>query len=122
MWGVAVSYFDRLHVQFKAIFCDQEFLDIFALIALELNHLAHLTIGDDGAIAGCSEKSVCVILTIKMMCYLSLTELLLDDLEDLLLIEFLREALDSSQSLTTISLCATQPLVAGTSERRGGVI
>jgi hypothetical protein len=34
-----------------------------------------------------------------------LTELLLDHLEDLLLIELLREALDSGQSLTTIALC-----------------
>ena len=32
------------------------------------------------------------------------TELLLDDLEDLLLIEFLGKTLDSSQRLTTIAL------------------
>jgi len=32
------------------------------------------------------------------------TEFLLDDLEDLLLIKFLGETLDSRQSLTTISL------------------
>lgn len=32
------------------------------------------------------------------------TELFLDDLEDLLLIEFLWQALDSCQSLTTIAL------------------
>lgn len=33
-----------------------------------------------------------------------LTKLLLDHLEDLLLVEFLRETLDSRQSLTTITL------------------
>lgn len=33
------------------------------------------------------------------------TELLLDDLQDLLLIELLRKTLDGSQGLTTIALC-----------------
>lgn len=33
------------------------------------------------------------------------TELLLDNLENLLLVEFLGETLDSGQSLTTIALC-----------------
>ena len=33
------------------------------------------------------------------------TELLLDNLENLLLVEFLRETLDSGQSLATIALC-----------------
>ena len=33
------------------------------------------------------------------------TELLLDDLENLLLIEFLGKPLDSSQRLTTIAFC-----------------
>jgi hypothetical protein len=82
-------------------------LHIFALITLELNHLAHLTIGDDGAIAGCAKKVSLVISIVRMMCVSSLTELLLDNLEDLLLIELLREALNSGQSLTTISLCPT---------------
>jgi hypothetical protein len=75
-------------------------LHILALVALELDHLAHLTIGDDGAIAGCNcqyEES--------FDARTSLTELLLDHLEDLLLIELLREALNSGQSLTTIALC-----------------
>jgi len=61
----------------------QEFLDIFALIPLKLDHLAHLGIVDDRAIA---------------------SELLLDDLEYLLLVELLGETLDSSQGLTTIAL------------------
>jgi len=74
---------DSLRIEFEAIFGDQELLHILSLITLELNHLAHLTIGDDGAIAG---------------------ELLLDHLENLLLVELLREALNSGQSLTTIAL------------------
>ena len=60
---------DGLAIKAQALLLvGQEILDIFALIALELNHLAHLRVGDDGAIAG---------------------KLLLDDLEDLLLVEFL---------------------------------
>lgn len=35
----------------------------------------------------------------------SLTELLLDDLEDLLLVEFLGKTLDRGQGLTAIALC-----------------
>lgn len=66
------------------LFVGEELLDIFALVALELDHLAHLRVGDDGAIAG---------------------ELLLDHLEDLLLVEFLGQALDRGQRLTTIALC-----------------
>ena len=58
-------------------------MNIFALIALELNHLAHLRVVDDGAIAG---------------------EFLLDHFEDLLLIELARKSLDGSQSLATIAL------------------
>lgn len=64
----------------------EELLDILALVALQLNHLAHLAVSDDGAIAG---------------------ELLLDHLEDLLLIEFLGQALDRGQRLATIALCGS---------------
>jgi hypothetical protein len=46
----------------------QEILNILALVTLKLDHFAHLRVGDDGAIAG---------------------ELLLNDFEDLLLVEFL---------------------------------
>lgn len=60
----------------------EEFLNIFALVALQLNHLSHLGIVDDGAIAG---------------------KLFLDDLEDLLLVKLFRKALDRCQSLTTIA-------------------
>jgi hypothetical protein len=61
-----------------------EILHIFALISLQLDHLSHLGIGDDGAIAG---------------------ELLLDYFEDLLLVEFLGQALDRGQGFATIALC-----------------
>ena len=65
----------------------QELLDIFALVSLKLNHLTHLRVCDDGAIA---------------------SELLLDDLEDLLLVELLGQALDGGQSLATITLCTVR--------------
>jgi len=81
---------DGLCVEFEAVFCDQELLHIFALISLKLDHLTHLTVRDDGAIA---------------------SELLLDDLEDFLLVEFLGKTLDSGQSLTTIALLDTNVYV-----------
>jgi len=62
---------------------NEKFLYILALIALKLDHLAHLSVDNDGAIAG---------------------ELLLDDFENLLLIKLLGESLDSSQGLTSIAL------------------
>jgi len=75
---------DGLGVQAEAfLLVTQKFLNVFALIALELNHLAHLSIRDDGAIA---------------------SKFLLDDLQNLLLVKLLRETLDRSQSLTTIAL------------------
>lgn len=81
---------DGLAIETQALLLiSQEILHIFALVSLELNHLAHLGIGDDGAIAG---------------------KLLLDDLEDLLLVEFLRQALDRGQGFTTIALLgSSQP-------------
>lgn len=45
------THLDSLCVEFEAIFGDQELLNIFALITLKLNHLAHLTVRDDCAIA-----------------------------------------------------------------------
>lgn len=78
---------DGLGVEFQTLLLvNQKFLDILALIALELDHLAHLGVHDDGAIAG---------------------KLLLDHLEDLLLVEFLRQALDRGQCLTSIAFCAS---------------
>jgi len=80
------AYLDGLSIKLEAILSDQELLDIFALIALKLNHLAHLTVGNDRAIA---------------------SKLLLDDLENLLLIKLLGQALNCGQSLTTIALLNT---------------
>ena len=81
---VWVSYLYGLCIEFEAIFSNQELLNVLALISLQLNHLSHLTVVDDRAIA---------------------SELLLDHLEDLLLVEFLGQALDCGQSLATITLC-----------------
>jgi hypothetical protein len=92
---------DGLRINFETIFGDEEFLNIFALISLKLNHLAHLTVRDNGAIA-CWDLLVAVH---WHCCRYSLTELLFDHLEDLLLVELLRNSLYSGQSLTTISLC-----------------
>ena len=49
--AVSYSYLDGLRIKLESIFVNQEFLNVFALIALKLDHLAHLTIVDDGAIA-----------------------------------------------------------------------
>jgi hypothetical protein len=47
-----ISYLDGLGIQLKSfLFIGKKFLYILALIALKLNHLSHLTINDDGAIA-----------------------------------------------------------------------
>ena len=54
MSGLETVDLDGLGVKFEAfLLVDEEFLDVLTLIALELDHLAHLTIVDDGAIAGC---------------------------------------------------------------------
>lgn len=51
----AVTYLDGLDIQLKTfLLVGQEFLNILALVSLELNHLAHLSVADDGAIAGWS--------------------------------------------------------------------
>jgi len=69
-----VTHLDGLRVQPQTLLLvRQEVLDILALVALELDDFAHLSVRDYGAIAG---------------------KLLLDHLEDLLLVEFLRQSLD----------------------------
>jgi hypothetical protein len=74
-----------LGIQLKPfLLISQEFLHILALIALELDHLAHLRVVDDGAIA---------------------SEFLLDYFENLLLIELFRQALHRGQGLATIAFC-----------------
>ena len=64
-----MTHFNGLDVEAQAVLLvGQKVLDVFALVALELDHLAHLCVRDDGAIAG---------------------KLLLDHFENLLLVEFL---------------------------------
>lgn len=75
---------DALGVELETVLLvGEEIGHVLALIALELNHFAHLIVGNDGAIAG---------------------ELLLDDSKDLLPREFLRNARDGGQTLTSIAL------------------
>jgi len=82
---------DSLGIKLQTLFLvGEELLNILALISLELNHLSHLSINNDGAIA---------------------SELLFDDLEDLLLIELFWKTLDSGQCLTTIALLDTDVYV-----------
>lgn len=76
----------------------EELLNILALVALELDDLTHLRVAHDGAIA---------------------SELLLDHLEDLLLVELLGQTLDSSQGLATVALCV-RGLVWGLVTGRAG--
>ena len=47
---------DGLGVELKTVLAGEEFLEILALVALELNHLAHLTVVNGGAIASCVNK------------------------------------------------------------------
>ena len=80
-----VTHLDGLRIKTKALLLvGQEVLNILALISLELDDLTHLGVCDYGSIA---------------------CEFLLDDLENLLLVELLRQALDGSQGLASIALC-----------------
>jgi len=89
--GLETMDLDGLGIKLQAFFLvGEELLNILALISLKLNHLSHLSIDDDGAIA---------------------SELLLDDLEDFLLVELLGKTLDSGQSLSTIALLNTNVYV-----------
>ena len=94
-----VTYLDGLGIKLQTLLLvGQELLDILALISLELNHLAHLRVVDDGAIAG---------------------KLLLDDLKDLLLVKLLGQTLDRGQRLASIALCCScQLCLALTSHAR----
>lgn len=84
MAGLETVDLDSLGIKLKTLLLvGEEFLDVLALIALELDHLAHLGVVDDGSIAG---------------------ELLLDHLENLLLVKLLRQTLDSGQGLASITL------------------
>lgn len=86
---MSASCLETVHLHLRAVHAKtlflvgKEFLYILALISLELDDLAHVRIVHDGAIA---------------------SELLLDDLEDLLLVELLRQTLDSGQGFATVAL------------------
>lgn len=86
--GLETVDFDGLLVKAKAgSLVNQEVANLAALVALELDHLAHalgLGCGDDGSIA---------------------SKLLLDDLEDLLVVKLGRNTLDRGQGLAAITLC-----------------
>ena len=54
------TYLDGLSVELQTLLLvGQELLNILALIALKLNHLAHLTVGDDRAIASYRLSAFC---------------------------------------------------------------
>lgn len=75
---------DGLGVKTEAfLLIGKELLDILSLVSLKLNDFAHLGIGHYGSIAG---------------------EFLLNDLQNLLLVKLLRETLDCSQGLASITL------------------
>lgn len=51
--GLETVDLDGLGVQFETLLLvGQELLNIFTLVSLQLNHLAHLSVVDNGAIAG----------------------------------------------------------------------
>lgn len=103
------AYLDVLLVEGEAGFLvDEEVSDLDTVVALQLDHLAHtlgLGVTDDGAIAGCETVSACLTLQAPSAC--QHTELLLNDLENLLVIELRRNALHRGQGLTSITLCGT---------------
>jgi hypothetical protein len=69
-----LTHLDCLRIKTQSLLLiSKEVLYVLALVALELDYLAHLGVGDDSAIAG---------------------KLLLDHLEDLLLVEFFGQSLD----------------------------
>jgi hypothetical protein len=96
-------YLDGLRIEFEAVFGDQELLNIFALITLKLDHLTHLTVCNNRAIA----SYVVLALPPINRDLARHTEFLLNDLEDLLLVKLLGETLDSCQCLTTIAFYVT---------------
>lgn len=114
---VSGTYLYGLRVEFESfLLIDQKFLDILALIPLELDHLAHLTVVDDGAIASCDPGLAKTNPRALGMSRSTRTELLLNDLEDFLLIELFRETLDSGQGLATIALCEHTSVVCRTNK------
>jgi hypothetical protein len=77
--------FDSLGIKTQALRgVDHKVPNVLSLVSLKLNDLTHLGVVHDSAIAG---------------------KLLLDHLENLFLVKLLRETLDGSQGLSSISLC-----------------
>jgi hypothetical protein len=79
--------FDSLGIKTQALRgVDHKVPNVLSLVSLKLNDLTHLGVVHDSAIAG---------------------KLLLDHLENLFLVKLLRETLDGSQGLSSISLLDT---------------
>jgi hypothetical protein len=97
-------------IKLETILASQKFLHGLALVTLELDHLAHLGVGDDGAIASCK-----LIVVVSHSCQvrdsrwrgemITPTEFLLDNGENLLAAKLWRYTLNSGQGLASISLC-----------------
>ena len=55
--GLETVDLDGLGIELQTLLLvDEELLDVLALVALKLDHLAHLGVIDDGAIAGCADS------------------------------------------------------------------
>jgi hypothetical protein len=89
--GLETVNLDGIGLELETVLGGQELLEILSLVTLQLNHLTHLRVRDNGAIA---------------------SELLLDDLENLLLVKLLGQTLNGSQSLTAIALLNSNVNVA----------
>lgn len=89
--GLETVNLDGIGLELKTVLGGQELLEILSLVTLQLNHLTHLRVRDDGAIA---------------------SELLLDDLQNLLLVKLLGQTLNGSQSLAAIALLNSNVNVA----------
>ena len=64
--GLETVDFDGLGIKLKTfLLVDKKFLDVFALISLELDHLTHLGVVDDSAIASCSGRLTSVFDILK---------------------------------------------------------
>lgn len=93
---------DGLGIKLKTfLLIGQKLLNILALVSLQLNHLAHLGIVDDGAIA----SWVMLVKLDGLNSREQHTEFLLDHLQNLLLVKLLGKTLDGGQGLTTIAFC-----------------
>jgi hypothetical protein len=97
---------DVLLIETEAVFLvDEEFFDLEALVALQLDHLAHslgLGVADDRAIASWTHKSQLWRLAGWWHC--GRTEFLLDDLEDLFMVKLGGYTLHGRQGLASITL------------------